>query len=149
MRSAVVIGGGLSGMLSAELLARLFDSVTVAERRDLEDGSEVPQSGHLHVLLQRGRLALERILPGIDGQLAAFGCPEIDWARDTLWFGKYGAFPRYESEVRTRSGSRGGKAWTPRSVTPAASFDFGARRSGPFARSISRCALPGACAAAS
>lgn len=101
MARAVVMGGGFAGLLGAEVLSRHYDEVLILDRC-----IGVPQAVHLHVLLQRGRLALEQLFPGLDAELEEYGCPEIDWAKDTYWVGRFGIYPRYVSKTRTRSCSR-------------------------------------------
>ncbi|MET7888277.1 NAD(P)/FAD-dependent oxidoreductase [Streptomyces avermitilis] len=72
---AVVIGGGMAGMLAAAALSAYAD-VTVVERDALPDGPEprkgLPQARHVHVVWSGGARAMEDLLPGlIDGWLAA------------------------------------------------------------------------------
>ena len=100
MKSAIVVGGGIAGLAAAQVLSERFDKVQVYE------GDEPAQSHHLHVLLKSGQDALERIFPGIRQQLQLKGCPQIDWALDTVWENQDGEFPRYESSVRALSLSR-------------------------------------------
>ncbi|MCX4903824.1 NAD(P)/FAD-dependent oxidoreductase [Streptomyces sp. NBC_00878] len=74
-RRAVVIGGGMAGMLAAAALSAYAD-VTVVERDVLPDGPDprkgLPQARHVHVLWSGGARAMEDLLPGvIDGWLAA------------------------------------------------------------------------------
>ncbi|MEU6964835.1 NAD(P)/FAD-dependent oxidoreductase [Streptomyces chrestomyceticus] len=67
-RHAVVIGGGLAGMLAAAALLGHVDAVTVVERDRYPQGHAfrkgVPQARHLHVFLSGGLRALEELLPG-------------------------------------------------------------------------------------
>ncbi|MFI9645357.1 FAD-dependent oxidoreductase [Streptomyces sp. NPDC052040] len=75
-RTAVVIGGGMTGMLAAAVLARHAD-VTVVERDHLPDGPAprkgLPQARHAHILWSGGVKALEELLPGVVGLLVARG----------------------------------------------------------------------------
>ncbi|MGW0825379.1 FAD-dependent oxidoreductase [Streptomyces sp. NPDC002845] len=75
-RSAVVIGGGMTGMLAAATLADHAD-VTVIERDMLPDGPQprkgLPQARHAHVLWSGGVKALEDLLPGIVDELVGRG----------------------------------------------------------------------------
>ncbi|MFF6995223.1 FAD-dependent oxidoreductase [Streptomyces sp. NPDC008313] len=70
--TAVVIGGGMTGMLAAAVLADHAD-VTIVERDRLPDGPQprkgLPQARHAHVLWSGGVKALEELLPGIIDQL--------------------------------------------------------------------------------
>ncbi len=107
-RRAVVVGGGIAGLVAARVLSDHFDSVTVFEK-DARIGSTSPRTGaaqgaHLHVLLQRGQEILQTLFPGIEQALAH--CPTIDWAADTKWETARGACPRYPSEILTKSLSR-------------------------------------------
>ncbi len=55
---ALVIGGGMAGLLAARVLAEYFEQVTIVERDHFPHKptfrAGVPQSRHLHVLLRRG-----------------------------------------------------------------------------------------------
>ncbi|MEU6097955.1 FAD-dependent monooxygenase [Streptomyces sp. NPDC047079] len=75
-RAAVVIGGGMTGMLAAAVLADHAD-VTVVERDVLPDGplprKGLPQARHAHILWSGGVKALEELLPGVVDRLVACG----------------------------------------------------------------------------
>lgn len=81
---AVVLGGGLAGMLAATVLARHADTVTIIERDRLPDGpvhrKGVPQGHHTHVLLAGGARAIDELLPGITEELINQGAQYI-WDR--------------------------------------------------------------------
>ncbi len=67
-KDALVMGGSMAGMLAARVLADHFERVTIIERDRFPERPEprrgVPQGHHLHVLLKRGRISLERLFPG-------------------------------------------------------------------------------------
>lgn len=100
MKNAIVVGGGVAGLASAKVLSQHFDKVTVF------DGGPQPQALHLHVLLRKGQELLEDLFPGILKKMQSVGCPEIDWAQDTVWENNSGAFPRYQSVIKSLSMSR-------------------------------------------
>ncbi|WP_374077964.1 FAD-dependent monooxygenase [Bdellovibrio bacteriovorus] len=107
-QKALVIGGGIAGLMAAHVLSEHFQSVIVLEK-DASVGVDfprggVPQGAHLHVLLKRGQKILKDLMPEIHDDFRA--CPSIDWAEDTVWENRLGEFPRYPSPVRTRSMSR-------------------------------------------
>lgn len=81
-RHAVILGGSITGLLTARVLADHFDAVTLVERDRLPDGDQAragtPQAQHAHVVLARGRHIMERLLPGLDAELAAAGAPAFD-----------------------------------------------------------------------
>ncbi len=80
----------MAGLLAARVLADAFDSVTVVERDELPTGPVprrgVPQSRHIHVLLEAGRATLESLFPGYGADLQAAGGLEIDSATDLAFF---------------------------------------------------------------
>jgi 2-polyprenyl-6-methoxyphenol hydroxylase-like FAD-dependent oxidoreductase len=76
-RQAIVIGGGIAGLLAARVLADHFDRVTIVDRDRLPTEAKfrdgVPQSRHLHALLKRGLNQLEELFPGLESELVAAG----------------------------------------------------------------------------
>jgi 2-polyprenyl-6-methoxyphenol hydroxylase-like FAD-dependent oxidoreductase len=96
---ALVIGGSISGLLAARALSSTFDRVVVLERDNLpltqtglgEGASRkgTPQAKQTHVLLERGRRALEKQLPGLTEALIARGGALIeDVSANVRW--RYG-----------------------------------------------------------
>lgn len=88
-RQAVVIGGSLSGLMAARVLADQFDQVTVIERDMLPDGPAerkgVPQGPHAHTLLIRGQQIMAELFPGLTADLAALGAVRVDSGADIVW----------------------------------------------------------------
>jgi 2-polyprenyl-6-methoxyphenol hydroxylase-like FAD-dependent oxidoreductase len=90
---AVVLGAGMSGLLSARVLSDFYESVTVLERDQLPDQPShrkgVPQGRHLHQFLTRGTQVLGELFPGILDELVDAGAvindPSLIYAR----FGRY------------------------------------------------------------
>jgi 2-polyprenyl-6-methoxyphenol hydroxylase-like FAD-dependent oxidoreductase len=84
---ALVLGGGMAGLLAARVLAERYGEVQVLDRDDLTDAGlaarrGVPQAQHIHVLLPRGRQILERLFPGLTAELVADGAVEGDLLGD-------------------------------------------------------------------
>lgn len=79
---AIIIGGSLAGLLAARVLAKHFDRVTIVERDFFPEKPAprpgIPQSGHLHILLNRGKIILEQLFPGWERELVAAGAPILD-----------------------------------------------------------------------
>ena len=64
---AVVLGGGVAGLLAARVLADRYRNVVIVERDRLPASGHrrgVPQSHHVHGLLPRGLRIVEELLPG-------------------------------------------------------------------------------------
>ncbi len=93
-RRVVVIGASMSGALAAVTCAANGRDVTVLERDVLPSEPQtrpgVPQAGQPHVLLQRGLLALERLLPGLRKELVeagavSFNTSQLAWLAECGW----------------------------------------------------------------
>src|SRR3954466_7661830 len=89
VKTALVVGGSIAGLLAASALADAFDDVLVLERGKLPDDPKprpsVPQGAHAHGLLAGGLQALEELLPGLTEQLMRSGCPTGDNLREAAW----------------------------------------------------------------
>ncbi|WP_434439998.1 NAD(P)-binding protein [Lentzea sp. E54] len=74
---AVVIGGGIAGLLAARVLTETCDDVVVLERDKLSGEPEyragVPQGRHVHGLLVRGGEIMEDLFPGLREELVRAG----------------------------------------------------------------------------
>ncbi|HSA52874.1 MAG TPA: FAD-dependent monooxygenase [Yinghuangia sp.] len=93
MRTAVVIGAGIAGLLAARVLTEHADEVVIVERDRLDDspaqsdsGDEprrgVPQGTQMHALLEAGRRGVERWLPGFTDDFVAAGAVRANSGRD-------------------------------------------------------------------
>lgn len=75
--TAVVLGAGMAGLLTAGVLSEFYESVTVIDRDRLPDRPDqrrgVPQGRHLHSLLCRGTQVVDQLLPGLLDRLGAAG----------------------------------------------------------------------------
>jgi 2-polyprenyl-6-methoxyphenol hydroxylase-like FAD-dependent oxidoreductase len=119
---AVVVGGGMAGLLAARVLAGHFEQVTVVDRDRFGDRPGfrpgVPQSRHLHVLLGRGLECLEQLFPGIEADLVAAGAPVVEGS-ESLWLNSAGWSRRYRSPIRLLGASRELVEWQVRSRVAA------------------------------
>lgn len=88
---ALIIGGGIGGLLAAHALSGQFDRVSVLERDQYPDlqntGSPamrpgVPQSRCLHLLMAAGIAAIDDLLPDWTEQLASLGALAFDASAD-------------------------------------------------------------------
>ena len=93
IRRAIVIGGGIAGMVTARSLSPNFDEVVVFDR-DLELNAGkadhprrgAPQGNHPHLLMVAGQRVLELQFPGFFESLRDEGIDALDWARDIAWY---------------------------------------------------------------
>src|SRR5262249_29629803 len=109
-RHAVVVGGSLAGMLAARVLSDHFDAVTLLERDRFADrpGARkgLPQGRHVHVLLERGRGALERFLPGLTDDLMRAGAEPQDATEDVAWMSPFGWYVRFPGDLLLLAATR-------------------------------------------
>ena len=112
---AVVIGGSIAGLLAARVLADRAERVVVLERDALPATPAArrgtPQSHHQHTLMPRGRLILERLLPGFEAGLIQGGAVSFDLAADVVWLTRSGWACRFPSGLRALSCSRDLLEW--------------------------------------
>jgi 2-polyprenyl-6-methoxyphenol hydroxylase-like FAD-dependent oxidoreductase len=87
---AIVIGGGMSGLMAAQVLSQHFAKVTIVDRDHLTESLEVrngvPQARHPHTLMVRGQEILEQHFPGLTGDLIGQGALPIDASREVAFF---------------------------------------------------------------
>src|ERR1019366_1939107 len=85
-RNAIVIGGSMAGLCAARVLSDFYDRVMVIDRDAYPAGAHerpgVPQSRHVHALLMRGRIELDRLFPGFESTMLERGAIEINFGRD-------------------------------------------------------------------
>src|SRR5919202_852241 len=97
---AIVVGGGIAGLLAARVLVDHCAEVLLVDRDRFPESAEfragVPQSRHLHVLLARGAQVLDQLLPGLLAEVSAAGGVTFRWPRDVLWLGAAGWGMRFE-----------------------------------------------------
>ncbi|MDX2540479.1 NAD(P)/FAD-dependent oxidoreductase [Streptomyces sp. WI04-05B] len=100
VRSAVVLGGSLAGLLAARALVEFADRVTVVERDVLPDGPEprrnLPQARHVHVLWSGGARAVEELVPGVGELLLDAGAHRLAVTTDMVALAPQGWFRRWD-----------------------------------------------------
>jgi 2-polyprenyl-6-methoxyphenol hydroxylase-like FAD-dependent oxidoreductase len=101
MTSAVVLGGGMAGMLSATALAAHVDDVTVVEGDRFPEGPELrrglPQGYHNHMFMSGGVQAADTLLPGLSDALYAAGAKRRGMPSDLLTLSAEGWYRRHRS----------------------------------------------------
>ncbi|MEM8533381.1 MAG: 2-polyprenyl-6-methoxyphenol hydroxylase-like oxidoreductase [Chloroflexota bacterium] len=91
---AVVIGGGIAGLLAARVLTDHFDRVTIIERDAYPDSPNhrkgAPQSRHAHILMVLGRNIIDSLFPGMIDELRANGAFSVYDATPTAFISPVG-----------------------------------------------------------
>ena len=121
---AVVVGGSVAGLLAARVLADAVGEVVVLERDPLPQDAVgrrgVPQSDHVHVLLEAGRHSMAALFPGFCDDVTTAGGELID-GNESLSYYEQGDFitegdaalpmycasrPLFERVIRDRARAR-------------------------------------------
>jgi len=94
-KHAIVIGGSLTGLLTARVLSDHFEKVTILERDPVHDFPESrkgqAQTRHVHGLLAQGLQIIREYFPGIEDELKAGGAMTGDMAEYFHWYA-YGGY---------------------------------------------------------
>jgi 2-polyprenyl-6-methoxyphenol hydroxylase-like FAD-dependent oxidoreductase len=92
---AIVIGGSLGGLLTARVLSKHFDRVTIIEKDRVELRPESrpgqPQTRHLHALLATGLNVMSDYFPDLPQALVAHGAIVNDFTESMRWY-SYGGY---------------------------------------------------------
>src|SRR5271167_785909 len=107
---AIVVGGSMAGLCGARVLSGFYDKVTVIDRDAYPVGAHerpgVPQSRHVHALLMRGRIELDRLFPGFEKTMLERGALEINFGRDFAALRREGWAERRPNAITTLFASR-------------------------------------------
>jgi 2-polyprenyl-6-methoxyphenol hydroxylase-like FAD-dependent oxidoreductase len=112
---AVIIGGGIAGLLTAHAIAGHFERMTVLERFShiAESSSRapptrrgIPQSRCIHLLMASGAAAFDELVPGWQQELLAHGSHPFDACADAVLRFPAGPLPRTSSGIIAYSCSR-------------------------------------------
>ena len=108
-RRAIVLGGGMGGLVAARALAASHD-VTVIERDSLATIADArkgtPQARHAHILLGRGRALFGELFPGIHDELRARGAVSVRVGRTVGYLSPSGWSPPFSPTVELDGCSR-------------------------------------------
>ncbi|MDJ0755387.1 MAG: FAD-dependent monooxygenase [Ardenticatenaceae bacterium] len=103
---AIVLGGSMAGLLTARVLSKHFQRVTVIEKDAFEERrvvrKGVPHGHQLHIVLARGLQIMEAYFPGLTAELAAGGAVvSDDLALDMCWFANEGYRPQVATGLKS------------------------------------------------
>lgn len=98
---AVVLGASMAGLLAARVLADAYEQVTVVERDalfpDYAPRKGVPQGRHVHALLARGGVVLDRLFPGFTTDAVDAGVPVADLLGECRWL--FSGYKLHQSDI--------------------------------------------------
>lgn len=102
-KTAVIIGGSISGLLCATTLSSQFEKVIIVERDKILDPKS-PRKGtaqfpHAHVLLKRGLQGFQNLLPGFVETLKKEGAVSTDVSQDWQSLFPKGFMCRFKSDI--------------------------------------------------
>ena len=87
---AVVIGGSITGLMTARVLADHFARVTVIERDQLQAHpavhKSIPQGNHYHALLLGGQQVLASLYPDFITKLQRLGAARYRVGEEMVWY---------------------------------------------------------------
>lgn len=108
-RDVVIIGASLAGLFAAAAVAAAGARAMIIERDVLPDvpmpRKGVPQGRQPHLLLHRGLLAAEELMPGIRQELLDHGAVPFDTGT-IAWLDEYGWSPTWIPAYETVSATR-------------------------------------------
>ena len=109
-KQAIVIGGSLTGLLTARVLSDHFEKVIILERDPVHDVPESrkgqAQTRHLHGLLANGLIIIKEYFPGIAEELSAGGAFMGDMGEFIHWYQYGGHRLKFKSGIISMSMSR-------------------------------------------
>jgi 2-polyprenyl-6-methoxyphenol hydroxylase-like FAD-dependent oxidoreductase len=86
---AVVLGGGIAGLLAARVLSDAYTDVVVVDRDQLTGTTGfrngVPHGRHAHCLVARGQQIFEELLPGVTQEMSEAGVTLGDFNGQIQW----------------------------------------------------------------
>jgi 2-polyprenyl-6-methoxyphenol hydroxylase-like FAD-dependent oxidoreductase len=103
LRRAVIVGASFAGCAAARMLSEYVDEVVILERDVLpaEPSTRrgVPQSRHLHGLLVGGRMAIDRLFPGVTEKAVEQGAVLDDTGEGLVRQFAIGEVPRRRNDL--------------------------------------------------
>ena len=104
-QAAIIIGGGIAGLLAARTLCGHFKEIIIIEKDKYpsQDGPRngTPQSNHIHVLLIKGKEILLRLFPDLERNLVAKGAHIVNLTNDVDYYVGTGYSIKFESNLTT------------------------------------------------
>lgn len=106
---AIVIGGGIAGLLTAHVLSDYYQEVMIVERDELPQEPSTrpgtPQAFHPHRILPRGSMIMERFFPGYVEDLLVQGVHPTQNEKMSIFtsHGDIETFPKEKNVTSSRT----------------------------------------------
>lgn len=104
-QAAVIVGGGIAGLLAAKILSKHFTKITIIEKDKYSTQAGfrngTPQSNHVHVLLIKGKEILIELFPDLERKLVAKGAHILNLTKDVDYYVGTGYSMKFESNLTT------------------------------------------------
>ena len=105
-KNAIVMGCSVAGLLAAHVLSNHFEDVTIIEKDNYPNDDDVirkgvPQTNHVHILLAKGKMILEKFFPELEKDLLQKGANKIDFLDDSRYRLPSGWAPKFKSGIIT------------------------------------------------
>lgn len=108
--AAVIIGGGIAGLLAARVLCEHFKEVRIIEKDkypfQVGPRKGTPQSNHVHLLLIKGKEILSTLFPNLERKLLSKGAHILNLTKDVNYYVGTGYSLKFESDLTTIACSR-------------------------------------------
>ncbi len=92
--TAVIIGGSLAGLMTAQVLAGRFSNVRIIERDEINPGptlhKSIPQGNHYHLLLAGGQRVMQGLFPNFAERLTAAGAVPVKGGEGFVFYSESG-----------------------------------------------------------
>ncbi len=102
---AIIVGGGVAGLLAARVLSSHFEQAVVLEKDVYPEKAVprngIPQSHHIHILLMKGKQILTELFPNLESVLISKGAHKVDLLADVKYHLATGFAMRLKSGMYT------------------------------------------------
>ncbi len=109
-KQAIVIGGSVAGLSTAEVLSRYYDRVMIIERdtypQNVDFRKGIPQNRQPHALLKRGLLGLEELFPNFTKDWIDAGAVAVNFGHEVEWLAFGNWRPQYDPGLVSYSSTR-------------------------------------------
>ncbi|MDH5257669.1 MAG: hypothetical protein OEX07_06665, partial [Gammaproteobacteria bacterium] len=112
---AIIMGGSIAGLLTAKVLSPHFSKIVILDRDKLFNNSFLnnkeprkgtAQAAHAHILLKRGLVGFDNLLPGFTEKLKQSGAVSTNATRDWQSLFPEGFLCRFNSDINLLCQSR-------------------------------------------